>query len=135
VEVLRSIQAESHEAKRLLTDWYHHGLGIETIPTALRDPFRLSPDQFIAAIAKARGTRRAPLTAAEIGHIRDEYNRTVEPMARRLVEALQRERAISDLVNAAYGLTAEELALMWRTAPPRMPLDPKKELRRLGFDA
>jgi hypothetical protein len=56
-------------------------------------------------------------------------------MARRLVGALQRERAISDLVNAAYGLTAEEVALMWRTAPPRMPLDPKEELRRLNLDA
>ena len=65
---------------------------------------------------------------------RQEYTRTVEPMARRLLDALQHERAISDLVNAAYGLTREEVALMWRTAPPRMPLDPKEELRRLGFD-
>jgi len=31
------------------------------------------------------------------------------------------ERRVADLVNAAYGLTAEEVALMWRTAPPRMP--------------
>jgi len=53
----------------------------------------------------------------------------------RLGEALQHERAISDLVNAAYGLTSDEIALMWRTAPPRMPLGPKEELRRLGFDA
>jgi hypothetical protein len=39
-------------------------------------------------------------------------------------EALDLERRISDLVNAAYGLTPEEIALMWRTAPPRMPLSP-----------
>ena len=30
----------------------------------------------------------------------------------------------ADLVNAAYGLTAEEMGLMWRTAPPRMPCQP-----------
>jgi len=24
--------------------------------------------------------------------------------------------------NAAYGLTPEEVALLWRTAPPRMPV-------------
>jgi hypothetical protein len=30
-------------------------------------------------------------------------------------------------------ITPEEVALMWRTAPPRMPLDPKEELRRLGL--
>jgi hypothetical protein len=32
------------------------------------------------------------------------------------------ERDLSDLVNDAYGLTSEEIDLMWRTAPPRMPL-------------
>jgi len=42
------------------------------------------------------------------------------------------ERKLSDLINAAYGLTPDEVALMWRTAPPRMPLDPVEELRRLG---
>ena len=28
---------------------------------------------------------------------------------------------MAELVNAAYGLTAEEVALLWTTAPPRMP--------------
>jgi hypothetical protein len=36
-------------------------------------------------------------------------------------EALGLERQISDLVNEAYGLTPEDIALMWQTAPPRMP--------------
>jgi len=133
VEALQSIQADLHGARCLLIDWYRHSLGIEGIPTILRDPFRLSGDLFISAISKTRDIKQAPLTSAAIGHIRDEYSRTVEPMALRLVEALQHERAISDLVNAAYGLTPEEVALMWRTAPPRMPLDPKEELRRLGL--
>jgi hypothetical protein len=29
---------------------------------------------------------------------------------------------VSDLVNKAYGLTEEEVAILWDTAPPRMPL-------------
>jgi len=37
-------------------------------------------------------------------------------------EALTLEHEVSDLVNAAYGLTPEEVALMWQTAPPRMPI-------------
>jgi hypothetical protein len=45
---------------------------------------------------------------------------------------LSLERKLPDRVNAAYGLTPDEVALMWRTAPPRMPLDPVEELRRLG---
>jgi hypothetical protein len=32
------------------------------------------------------------------------------------------ERTLSDLVNNAYGLTPAEIALMWETAPPRMPI-------------
>jgi hypothetical protein len=47
-------------------------------------------------------------------------------------DILALERKLSDLVNAAYGLDADEIALMWRTTPPRMPLDPAEELRRLG---
>ena len=36
-------------------------------------------------------------------------------------EAHQLERRLSDLVNQAYGLSPEEIDLLWRTAPPRMP--------------
>jgi hypothetical protein len=130
VEALSTIQVEAYQSRRLVADWYRHTVGLETIPAALRDPFRLSTDQFLSAIGKALGKKRA-LTAATIGHVRDEYTRTVEPVARRLASALQYERALSDIVNAAYGLTPEEVALMWRTAPPRMPLNPAGELRRL----
>jgi hypothetical protein len=37
-------------------------------------------------------------------------------------ETLGLERALIDLVNQAYGLTAAEIDLMWKTAPPRMPI-------------
>jgi hypothetical protein len=46
-------------------------------------------------------------------------------------EIIALERKLPDLVNAAYGLTPDDVSLMWRTAPPRMPLDPAEELRRL----
>jgi hypothetical protein len=38
-----------------------------------------------------------------------------------LLEAERLEAELSDLVCQAYGLTAEEVELMWQTAPPRMP--------------
>ena len=44
-------------------------------------------------------------------------------MRRRLAEGADLERRLADLVNEAYGLTPEEVDLMWRTAPPRMPID------------
>jgi len=37
---------------------------------------------------------------------------------------LKLERRLSDLVNAAYSLTPDEIKLMWATAPPRMPIPP-----------
>ena len=50
--------------------------------------------------------------------------RSVRPLQALAAEARQLERRVADLVNAAYGLTPEEVALMWRTAPPRMPGEP-----------
>ena len=47
--------------------------------------------------------------------------RSIPPLRALAAEARQLERRVAELVNAAYGLTAEEVALMWRTAPPRMP--------------
>jgi hypothetical protein len=32
------------------------------------------------------------------------------------------ERRLADLVNTVYGLTPEEVDLLWWTAPPRMPV-------------
>ena len=31
---------------------------------------------------------------------------------------------MSDVVNASFGLTPDEVALMWATTPPRMPVAP-----------
>jgi hypothetical protein len=40
---------------------------------------------------------------------------------------LELERTLSDLVNQAYGLTPAEIELMWKTAPPRMPIPPPSD--------
>lgn len=45
-------------------------------------------------------------------------------MRRRLAEGGELERRLANLVHQAYGLTPEEVDLMWRTAPPRMPVEP-----------
>ena len=71
---------------------------------------------------RARSGHR--LTAAALRSLRDEHARTIAPARALAVEAAHLERRISDLVNEAYGLTPEEVALMWATAPPRMPLAP-----------
>jgi hypothetical protein len=52
----------------------------------------------------------------------DEYTRTIEPARALAAETLALERTLSDLVNQAYALTPPEIDLMWKTAPPRMPV-------------
>ena len=39
-------------------------------------------------------------------------------------ETLELERTLSELGNQAYGLTPTEIELLWKTAPPRMPIPP-----------
>jgi hypothetical protein len=80
-------------------------------------------DGFIATVANALPKKRK-LTAAEIAELKREHAVTIEPahQARALIFAL--ESKLSDLVNETYGLTPEEVQLMWRTAPPRMPFTP-----------
>jgi len=53
--------------------------------------------------------------------LRNGYAEMAEPVQRARVEAASLERKLSDLVNEAYGLTEEEVDLLWKTAPPRMP--------------
>ena len=54
--------------------------------------------------------------------LREEYTRSVELARALAAETLTLERTLSDLVNRAYGLAPAEIALMWETAPPRVPV-------------
>ena len=67
-------------------------------------------------------SKEQPLIAEGVHDLRDEYTRTIEPARARAAETLTLERTLSDLVNQAYALTPAETALMWQTAPPRMPV-------------
>ena len=47
-----------------------------------------------------------------------------EPARARATKTLTLEYTLGDLVNQTHGLTPAEIALMWQTAPPRMPIRP-----------
>ncbi len=88
----------------------------------LRDVATLDEDALAAEVQKARGKK--PLSVAQVKALKDEHVRRVTPLQALAAEARQLEQRVAELVNAAYGLTAEEVALLWRTAPPRMPGEP-----------
>jgi hypothetical protein len=83
----------------------------------------LDSDTWVAEVKHIRG-KKLPLTAAEVHGLREEYTRTIKPARALATETLTLERTLSDLVNQAYALTPAEIALMWQTAPPRIPIPP-----------
>jgi hypothetical protein len=131
VEAIVRLTQQLAAAGSAILDWLHHEFGLDKPGRALAAPHRLDADGFVAAVRAALPKKRK-LTAADIARLKAEHRETVEPARAAAAGILTLERRLSDAVNAAYGLTPEEVALMWRTAPPRMPLDPAEELRRMG---
>ena len=72
--------------------------------------------------------QKAMETAAGVHALGDEHTRTLDPARALAAETLNLERTLSDLVNQAYAPTPAEIALMWQTAPPRMPIPPPGRL-------
>jgi hypothetical protein len=112
-------------------DWLRHEFNVDRPGRALSAPYQLDADGFVGAVRAALPKSRK-WSAAEIARLKLEYADTVTPAREAAASILALERELSDRVNASYGLTPEEVALTWRTAPPRMPLDPTEELRRLS---
>jgi hypothetical protein len=115
------ITRQQRETRRTLLDWLKVEHDIAKPTTKVQSPADLDCDSFVAEVRKIRGKKR-PLSAAGLANLRNEYARSIEPARALAAEALTLENQISDLVNQAYGLTPEEVALMWQTAPPRMPI-------------
>jgi Eco57I restriction-modification methylase len=117
VEVVQSHQ----DSTRQLLDWLKIEHGIEAPSSKLRSALELDSESFVNE-ARKRRARNSPLSLAALRSLRDEHNATIIPAQALAKEARTLERKISDLVNEAYGLTPEEVRLVWETAPPRMPI-------------
>jgi hypothetical protein len=120
---LAAVHRGRHDAGHALRDWLRVEWGLAHPPAALEAPFALSADAFADALRKAL-PRKQKLSVADVAAIKQAHAKTVAPVTARLDEAARLERELSAVVNAAYGLTPEEEALIWRTAPPRMPIAP-----------
>jgi hypothetical protein len=119
VESLIATAKSIYQARVSTIDWLRIEFGVDKLG-ALAAPHTLEVDDFIAAVRKALPKPRK-LSTAEIARVRQEYTTTIGPARGAAAEALALERRLSELVNAAYGLTPDEVKLMWDTAPPRMP--------------
>jgi len=117
IDATAAVRAADHA----LADWLTHEIGLAKLPAALAQSSRLDSDGFVATV-RAALPKRAGITPTRLAQLRAAFAETAEPASAARVAAMADERALSDIVNRAYGLTEDDIALMWRTAPPRMPL-------------
>lgn len=109
-------------ARRDTLDWLRSEFGVAT-PGQKLDAFAaLDVDAFVAEVRKRQPKAAGTLSPARLRALKDGYVEQAGPLRARQTEAQSIERRLSDLVNAACGLTPEDVALLWQTAPPRMPV-------------
>jgi hypothetical protein len=94
----------------------------QAVPEANKSVKVLDEATFIEEVRKRHPRSAGKLTPAALRALRDSYAQQAAPVQGRQAEALRLERRLADLVNQAYKLTPEEIDLLWRTAPPRMPV-------------
>jgi hypothetical protein len=123
VDRLIAIAGERQAGRKAVLDWLRVEFGIDRPGLNLQELLALDADALTAEVKKARG-KKHPLSVADVKRLREEHTASVVPLQGLTAEARLLESRAAALVNAAYGLTAEETALLWRTSPPRMPTAP-----------
>lgn len=106
-----------------IRDWLAHEYAIKKAKGALKRPELLDADSFVDAV-KAN-LPKSKLTASQIADLKREHGETLKPARNAVAEIAVLELKLSNLVNQAYGLTEDEVDLMWKTSPPRMPFVPE----------
>ena len=117
------VTSNQRHTQRTLLDWLRVEYAIEKPSNKLLALTDLDSDTWVSEVKRLRG-KQHPLSSVGLHALRDEHTRTIAPARALATEALTLERTLSDLVNQAYALTPAEIALMWQTAPPRMPIPP-----------
>jgi hypothetical protein len=121
VERLISLTRSGQQARRDMLDWLRTEFGVERPGQRLEDFASLDADAFVEEVRKRRPKSEGRLSPGALKELRAGYSEMATPVREGRNEAATLERRLSDLVNEAYGLTPEEVDLLWSTAPPRMP--------------
>ena len=121
VAELLALSQEAQSQSRELLTWLRLELGVDQPGQRLETFADLSGDDFVAEVRKRRPKGAPRLTPKTITELTRTHRHYAEPARERAIRVRALEREISDLVNRAYRLSEEEIDLMWRTAPQRMP--------------
>ena len=121
VRRLISLTNMERKARRDTLDWLRVEFGVEKPGQKLEAFASLDTDAFVEEVRKRRPKGEGRLTPASLRDLRSGYEEGAAPIREARAEASRLERRLSDLANWAYGLTDEEVRLLWSTASPRMP--------------
>jgi Eco57I restriction-modification methylase/restriction endonuclease TaqI-like protein len=102
-------------------EWLRVEFSVEAPGQKLQSFPALDEAAFVEEVRRARPRTAARLSPAGLRDLQNAYSENAPAIHTLEVETGRHERRLADLVNQAYGLTAEEVALLWSTAPPRMP--------------
>ncbi|MEM1042961.1 MAG: DNA methyltransferase [Bacteroidota bacterium] len=119
-DLVRLADERRQHAAELL-DWLCIEHGVATPGRKLESFWTLDDATFAREVKKRSG--HSKLSPALLREILDYYAEATMRLAVLEGSALAHERAITEAVFDAYGITPDERALVWKTAPPRMPLD------------
>ena len=119
---LIELTRERREAHAELMDWLRTDQGIDKPGQKLEAFDELSSDDFVAAVRDRRPKKAPSLGPRQIAELRKHHADYGPRLQKIRAVAGGLERKLAHLVNQAYGLTEAEVELMWRTAPPRMPV-------------
>ncbi|EGV28613.1 Eco57I restriction endonuclease [Thiorhodococcus drewsii AZ1] len=114
-------RASQHASRELLT-WLRVELDVEKPGQRLESFAELTADEFAAEVRKRRPKGAPRLTPKIVTELADTHRQYATAETARAAQRRAIERRLSDLVIQAYRLTDDEIDLLWRTAPPRMPL-------------
>ncbi|HEY1351454.1 MAG TPA: N-6 DNA methylase [Ktedonobacteraceae bacterium] len=132
---LIAITRTQRQVWQSLVDWLRVEFEIQEPGKRLERVTDLDLDTFVREVRRRRLSRAGRPTPTTFRALQEGYGEFVVPLQQGRTEVLALERRLNDLVNTAYGLTPEEIALLWKTAPPRMPLTmPQSEHRDLSSD-
>lgn len=122
VDELVTLTLDATTGQQELLQWLFHEYGVEKPGQKLEGFTELTEDDFIAEVRKRRPKGSPKLKPVDTTVLKKAHEDYVSPARAHRMRTTELERRLSDLVNQAYGLTEEEVELMWKTAPPRMPI-------------
>jgi type I restriction-modification system DNA methylase subunit len=122
VSRLIEITKRNQENNREVSNWIQSTHKIPKLGQKLENFATLSQVDFIETIRQRLPKTSGGLSPKGLKEVENVYQEYALPMQSDRAESNRLEHRLSDLINQAYQLTPTEIELMWRTAPPRMPI-------------